>query len=242
MNAIFAPLDEEIKLLRIPLEVDTTIHLKPGIIWHGKLRGHEVCLVRTGPGEEAVQTAAEYCFQAFQPEDALLLGYGGATVPTFHEGDLVVSESIVPTQGDDVMTPSAALLEAARTVCRVAEIPIHGGTFAIHEDILHSPHEKAFLGTKCGAAVVAMEGITFARAAEAHNIPWLSVRSIFDPMEVALPEDFAPVTAEGTMAWGAFLSYCVRNPRVITRLSQFHFAAAKAREQLERFAKAWLGR
>lgn len=242
MHAILAPLDEEIKSLRTKLEVDTTIHLQPGTIWRGKLGPHDVCLVRTGLGEVAMRTAATYCFQTFKPVDALLIGYGGATLPTFHEGDLILSDAIVSSKGDQEWRPAPDVLESARTVCRVSDIAVHVGTIAIHEEILNSPHEKAFIGTKYGASVVAMEGMAFAEAAEALGIPWLSVRAIFDPMEQSLPEDFSPISASGKLNYLLLMQHLIHHPRTIARLAHFHFAAAKARENLEQFTRAWLGR
>lgn len=240
MRAIIAPLHEEIKLLQAHLELDTTIYLQPGTIWHGKLGPHEVCLVRTGPGETAVHTACAYCFQTFPIEAALLIGFGGGTTPTLHPGDLVIAAALQAAGANAATTSAPTILDQARAICQQRGLSGHTGTMVITDTMICTPHEKAFLGTQHEAIMVAQEGIRFAHAAQAHNIPWTVVRSIFDPMDMAYPEGFTPVDEDGTLAVGNLMRCLLHSPRIIGKLSQFHFAATKGRDALTTFAKGWL--
>ncbi|MBI4239139.1 MAG: hypothetical protein HY696_12100 [Deltaproteobacteria bacterium] len=240
MQAIFAPLHEEIKHLHPLLEIDTTVYLGASRLWHGKIGSHELCLIRAGLGEPALAAIATYCFRVFRPTAALLLGFGGGTLPNIHVGDLILGKELITADGQHRWTTSEAALRHGNAAATAAELPLREGIVAIHEQPVSSPHEKAFAGTQYGAAAASTEGRGFIEAAEYAHVPWLVARAIVDPVEVPLPEGFAPLDESGCIAIGALLRAIARQPSLIGALSSLHMAANRARDTLTTFAKSWL--
>lgn len=239
MRAIFAPLAEEIKRLRALMEVDTTMHLQPGTLWCGRIGPHDVCLGQSGPGERALATLATYCFRQLRPTHAVLIGFAGATAPQLMQGDLVVATSLIA--GTQQLTPSATLDPAELTALgEHLSLRTMAGPHVITAQVVGTPHAKADLGTQHHALAVATEGYEWARAAQEYQIPWCSVRAIFDPMDAPLPFDCALVKPDGTLAIGALLEYLCRHPNTIPRLSHHYYGARKGREVLTTFVKGWL--
>lgn len=240
MRAIFAPLHEEIKHLHALLEIDTTVYLGPSRLWHGKIGAHEVCLIRAGLGESALGTVARYCFRTFHPTEALLLGFGGGTLPNIHIGDLVVGKELITADEQQRWAAPTEALRHGLAAAAAAELPVREGIVAIHEHPVSSPHEKAFAGTQHGAAAASTEGRGLIEAAMQAQLPWLVVRAIVDPVEVPLPEGFAPLDASGCIGIGPLVHALVKRPSLIGALSSLHMAANRARETLTTFAKSWL--
>jgi adenosylhomocysteine nucleosidase len=240
MRAIFASLDLEIKPLRQQLEVDSTLYLHPGRVWHGRLGTQEVCLARAGMGIKAMLSCAQACFRLFHPTEALLIGFGGAATPLLHPGQLVLATQIQHQTLDQTWTPTSAALETGQRVCAELAVTPHLGIAVTSDNVVAAPHDKAFLGTRFDAAVVEMEGAGFAQAATTAEIPWLMVRGIVDSMEDHLPDGLAPFRADGTLSYTRVVRYLMRHPRAIAQMSTLHMTSERARKQLVAFAQAWL--
>lgn len=239
MKAIIAPLHDEIRGLHTLIETDTTVHLHPGKIWHGRIGSTELCLARTGMGARAVSQTTEALCNMFNPESIVMIGYGGATVTNLQQGAVVVSSSVINADNGEKISTDNALAELATSIGEKANLNVQKGTI-VSTDRISSPHEKAFMGTNHNAQAVDMEGITFAQAARACNTPWLVVRGIVDPLEMELPADFAPFKDNGTLSITRLLHHFFTNPKTLLKLSPIHFSATKARDSLTTFAKAWL--
>lgn len=240
MLAILAPLHEELKTLRLYLEVDTTVYLRQGVIWQGRLGSHPCIVACSGVGCAAMQSVADYCLRQLGATQLLLLGFAGATAPHLHIGDLIIGDAIVAADDAATWRPAAALTAEAATICEVSRLTGQPGRIVTVRTLIPSPHEKAFLGTQHQAVAVDMESSAMAQVADAAGVPWLVVRAIIDPMDTPLPAQLARVNPDGTAAIGCVLRTLVRHPRVVLQLPRLYFAAAKAREHLTTFAKAWV--
>lgn len=240
MLAILAPLHEELKTLRLYLEVDTTVYLRQSLIWHGRLGSHPCIVARAGIGTAAMQSAAAYCLRHLGATQLLLLGFAGATAPHLHIGDLIIGDTIVAADDATTWKPAAALTAEAAAICEAVHLTGQPGRIVTVHALVPSPHEKAFLGTQHQAIAVDMESSALARVAEDAGVPWLVVRAIIDPMDTSLPAQLARVNPDGTAAIGLLLRTLVQHPRFLGQLPRLYYAAAKAREHLTTFAKAWI--
>ncbi len=240
MYAIITPLHEEIKQLLPYLEIDITVHLHPGRIWHGRIGAQEIIFARAGFGAHAMRDTARACFHMFRPTDALLLGFGGATTAELHQGDLVLATEIFEQSSQKIFTAPTETVSSGTTVASLAGMAAHPGRIVTTDTMITTPHEKTFLGTQCQSLAVEMEGAAFAAEAAAAGIPWLVARTIYDPMDIALPENFIPFADDGVVSPWRVACALARNPRILLRLPQMYFAATKARQMLTTFAKAWI--
>ncbi|MBI4367157.1 MAG: hypothetical protein HY543_10090 [Deltaproteobacteria bacterium] len=244
MLTFLSPLEEECKTLRAYCEVDATVYLRPSCIWQGRLGPHGIVLARTGIGKAAMRAAATFCIERLGATELVLLGFGGATAPGIHPGDLVIAASVIDGVAGHALGANGVAARAADAlrVAHDAHLAAQTGVVVTMPHLIPSSHEKAFLGTKYQADAVDMEGIALAEAAEARGLPWLVVRAIIDTMELPLPAPLAAVHADGTTAYGAVLRHCLREPQVLAHLPRLHAAAVRARERLTGFAKAWIAK
>ncbi len=221
------------------LEVDSTVSYHPGRIWHGRLGGHEICLARAGMGKTAMQHCTEHCIQLFRPTTLLLIGFGGATDPTLHIGDVIICQKIIDAATHQHWMPSDAMLAQASKIAERTGLPARTGTAVTASTIVTSPHDKAFLGAQHGATMVEMEGSSFAETATRANLPWLMIRAVADQMDTALPDGLS-CQDDGTFAMASLVRCLVHQPRVIGQLSALHMASIKARDTITQFTQAWL--
>ncbi len=105
-------------------------------------------------------------------------GFSGGLRPGFQVGDLVMASEVI---------------ESASGSRREAAIPfgLNGmasvGPFLTAPSVLAQPHAKEQMGKRHGAIAVDMETASVAQAAAEAGVGWVGIRSILDPMEVALP-------------------------------------------------------
>lgn len=240
MLAILAPLQEELRTLRTYLEADTTVFCRPSTLWHGRIGPHELTLGRTGIGAKAMQHAAHLALQHLRCTQLLCIGFAGTTVPHTHVGDLLVADPVIDAATGRTWTPATADRDKVVALCHEAGLPIHHGPLVTVPQVIHSPHEKAFLGTQHQAIGVDMESSAAVAVAADAGIPWCVIRAIVDPMEAPLPEAIVTVEEDGTVAIPQLLWRLLRHPRSIGALPRMHFAATKAREALTTFVKRWI--
>jgi hypothetical protein len=66
-------------------------------------------------------------------------------------------------------------------------LPVHSGCLAESELIVSMSKDKIKLRSQTGAIALDMESIAIAKVAELHNLPFLSIRAIADPVSMDLP-------------------------------------------------------
>lgn len=230
MLAIVAALDHEIALIRKRMDLDTRIHLKPGLIDHGHLGALEVLLVRSGVGKAAMDKAITFLCNYYPVTSILALGYAGGTRPQLHLGDAVIPELLIDAETKESWPIAGPLRALAVQLCDELQLRHHGGTSVCVSSTIESPHEKAYLGTQFEAMSIEMEGSVLARLAQDRNIPFAMVRAIVDPLDVALPHFPTPIVSSGVVRPGLLIEHLLRNPRQMLMLPKLHYAATRARE------------
>jgi len=237
--AIFAALDEEIRVIRSRLLIDEQIHLKPSLITRGRYRKMQLLLVRSGIGKLAMKTAVDYCLSNFHPSICINVGYAGGTTPSMNIGDLVIATSVIDTSNENSFTTDNNLVEGAQSLCKKIGLKAVTGAMATVDKVISSPHEKAFIGTAHGVIALDMESSAFASSCLDFGVPCLVVRSILDPLDVTLPDMSDVLDKSGHVSMGHLANHVIHHPKDAFTFHKIEYCALKAREALAAFIDGW---
>lgn len=239
--AIVAAIDDEIKDIRNELDVDSKIHIRPMLVETGKFRGNKISLVRSGMGKANMQATALYIANQIKPDFVLHVGYCGACSPDLAAGDLVVCSECIDAETGDCFKANSNHLEKGIGLIKINSMRGIAGSIVTVDKIISSPHEKAFLGTHHHAQALDMESSVLAKVCEESALPYLIVRSVFDPLDVSIPNLSDAVDETGAPDGGAFVEHVVRKPSDLLKIPKMAFLAQSARESINNFVYAWVG-
>lgn len=240
MLAIFAALNDEIRLIKAEMDIEKVIHIRPFSIFIGKYQGEKIALARTGVGKFATEAAVSYCVSDLRPSLLMDIGYAGGLDPHLNAGDIAVARGVIEESSENIWTADKALADEAINILERAGIRNHAGDLVTVDRPLTDPNEKAFVGTRFEAIACDMESSALASVAQKAALPFLVIRSILDPLDVTLPEMPEEAVAEGNVKIWAFLNYLKKNPKDIFKLPKFNHLANQARTSLTNFVKAWV--
>lgn len=229
MLAIVAAMEHEISLVKKKMDIDTEIYLKPAVIYHGYLGAVETLLVRSGIGAKAMEQAIAYCCAHYTLTRIVNIGYAGGTHPQLYLGDLVIPQRIIDSETQESWETDATLNQEVVRFCEDQQLRYHQGTVACVPNTIESPHEKAYLGTQFEANAIDMESAAIARAAKTHQIPFVMIRAIVDPLDMELPHIPNAVIAKGTIRPLLMASHLLRHPRQLWQMPRLHYASTRAR-------------
>lgn len=241
MIAIFSALKDEIKSILADFEVTETIYVRPSIIFRGFYRGKEMLLSHTGIGRQKTERAVEFCIKEFHPDLCVNVGFCGALTPSLGLADIVIGESVtLEKSGEVIGAGENDFLNKAKTICKNVPLKCLSGGILTVDNVINTPHEKAFLGTKFGVVAVDMESFALAKTATKYNTPFIIVRSTIDPMDMHLGSFEGSVKENGSVNPVGFISNLVRSPKKTIQLPQLKFCASKAKETLGRFLNEFI--
>src|SRR6266478_1883109 len=180
-----------------------------------------------GIGAESARRAAEGAIVHYSPELIISAGIAGALVPELHVGDTIFPATVIDAQdGSRVETviPDAPLGHTAV-----------GRTILVSYPEIASSAQKRRLAKSYGAHAVDMEAVAVARAAQAHNLPFLALKAISDELDFELPE-MSRFIRSGEFDSTRFLLYLAPRPLLWPRVVQLARNTRIASENL----CAWL--
>ncbi len=200
-----------------------------GPMWRGRAGAADVVVVQSGVGVARAEAATTRF--ALPPDLIVSIGFAGALRPHADVGTLVVCTDVVWEDGSgrstyQVPAPLVAMLREAADGPRVT------GSLLSSPTVLTTCAEKAAAGERYDAAAVEMEGAALARYAARHDIPFLPIRAILDPMELSLPA----LPPEIGTSWSA-RARLVAAPALWPKLRLLHAHAAKASDVLGRVSR-----
>jgi adenosylhomocysteine nucleosidase len=114
----------------------------------------------------------------------LSFGIAGGLAHHVRSGDLVISSSV--QCGDDHHHAHEGWHEAATTALG-RRLTVHRGKMIGHDFVLAKSVEKNSLHRKTGALAVDMESHIAAAYARKHNLPFVAIRAVSDPVTRNLP-------------------------------------------------------
>jgi len=238
--AIVVALDDEIRVLRSKLSIDTRVHQRPMLLVRGTYERIPLTVIRTGIGRAAMARAMAFCLSKHPPSLLLHVGYCGAASPALSPGDLVIATEIVDAGSGERMAVDGALVSRAKEVAERGKARWSAGAVVTVAEVAATSHEKGILGVAHGAIGIDMESADLAAAARARAVPFLVVRAVLDPLEACVPDLSGAIDAEGATNGMAIAGHLIRKPRDVVALSQLSYYAAQARQALHLFLDAWL--
>lgn len=233
-------MQDEIRLLKAEMDVDSAIHIKPFAIYIGKLFSEKLILVKTGVGQEATNAAFSYIKKNLKPSFILNIGYAGGLDPHLQAGDLIVAKKIIEEETEKKWDVDKKDIDKALAIAKQANLRIHKGNTITVKTPITTPHEKAFLGTKYDASACDMETSELAKLSIENNIPFISVRSVLDPMDTAIPEIPANAIVDGKVKMRNLFDHMKSNPKEIFKLPKMSYLCSQARISLTNFTKEWI--
>jgi adenosylhomocysteine nucleosidase len=133
-----------------------------------------------GIGPEAARHAAQAAMVHYSPGLLITAGVAGALTPELHVGD-----TIFPTLVIDARDGSRH--ETAIRNARLGNSPL-ARTIMICSPAIAGAEQKPQLAKAYGAHAVDMESASVARAAQAHGLPFIAIKSISDELDFDLPD------------------------------------------------------
>ena len=173
-----------------------------------------------GIGAEAARRAAEVAIVNYRPELLISAGLAGALVSELHVGDTVFPALIIDTQ--DGSRHETAISESA-----LGKAPLARTVLASFPEIA-SVVQKQHIAKSYGAHAVDMEAAAVARAAQAHNLPFIAVKAISDDVNLEIAE-MNRFVRQGQFETQRFILYVAVRPwlwlRVIRLARNSRFAS-----------------
>ena len=209
-----------------------------GAFVEARIGSTRVALCRTGDGDaNASRVAAALC-EAVHPAALLGAGVAGALSTDLAVGDLVVSRRVRDSQAD-VAPPDAGLLARALEATAAA-----AGTLLSVGRPLVAAEDKIALGSSlegAGPAAGDMESAAWAKAASAHGVPYLVVRSISERADEDLPEYLARCLGkDGGIRRSSVVFQALGRPGTIPALLEMRRRVRACAEGLADFLESFL--
>jgi len=237
--AIVAAMDDEIRSVKSKIEMDSRIHVRPSQIIIGKYNDKPVILARSGIGREAMRKAISYLIENHRPDFCLHVGYCGGADPRFAAGDLVIVDRVLDESGSEKIDLEPRYVESAIKICNEDGIRGKAGSVVTVALPVSGSHDKAYTGTKFEAVGIDMESYDLAAACTGHSLPFMIVRAVLDPLDLALPLFGDAVTDSGDLDPVAMAGELVKNPKQILKMPRLQYCAMQARQSIAAFIDSW---
>jgi adenosylhomocysteine nucleosidase len=219
-----------------------TLKTLPNALWEPNLpRGKfvfltdEILLIHSGAGAENAHKAAEL---AVSKGATKLMSWGCAAAlsPNLKMGDLVLAESIIDSNGQEISV-NATWHQHAKTVLG-SEITAYKGALIASERMVSTAQAKQEIFEKTGAIALDMESGAIAKVATHYALPFLVIRAIADPASMDLPNALENALNEkGEVAISRIIKSLVLNPKEIPHLIQIGQYFQIAKKTLSNVAK-----
>jgi adenosylhomocysteine nucleosidase len=191
-----------------------------GNLWQGKVHGHDIVLLRSGMGPERAVQATTWLVQSYPLWGVVSVGFAGSLQASLGTGDAVLAHTLFSgSVPPEVVKPDARLARIAATAATRAALVIHCGSLLSVAEVVSHVAAKERLGRCSGALAVDMESYHVGRTAAAHNLPFVTLRTIFDTRADDVPlqvERFT--TPDGAMQSGRLVWCLVHQPCLLMQM------------------------
>lgn len=193
-----------------------------------------------GPGPRRAAMAA----QALLTQNVKVLvsfGIAGGLAPYLEPGDVVIATGVRDPEGHITATDRIWTARLNHAVARLGLRPYSGRLLGNNRPI-YDPvaKHKAFDAT--GALAVDMESHAVAAVAEKHSLPFIAIRVVADPADVAVPRlALAGLRPDGSIHVLPVLVRAIRRPWIIPTLARLGSGHKLAIKRLWAIAPALSG-
>jgi adenosylhomocysteine nucleosidase len=165
--------------------------------------------VCSGIGPEAARRAAQAAVVTYEPELLISAGVAGALVSELHVGETVFPVIVIDAR-------DGSRHETAIQSARLRSSPL-ARTILVSYPEIASASQKQKLGKAYGAQAVDMEAAAVARAAQAHRLPFIAIKSISDELNFDLP-DMTPFIKNDQFQTARFAAHIALRPWLWLRI------------------------
>jgi adenosylhomocysteine nucleosidase len=183
--AIIAALERELSPLLKNWPHKTITHENRDFTFYESDYAVAVC---GGIGYEAGRRAAQAAIVHYSPELLITAGIAGALAPELHVGDTIFPVLVIDAR-------DSSRHETAIQNARLGNSPL-ARTVLVSSPEIAGAVQKQKLARAYNAHAVDMEAAAIARAAQAHGIPFIAIKSISDELDFELP-DMTPFIKDG---------------------------------------------
>jgi adenosylhomocysteine nucleosidase len=243
---IVAACEPEAALVRRHLHLQYTHATPAGRLWRGETYGQAIVLLRSGMGAERATGAATWLVQHHPLHGLLSIGFAGGLQASLATGDSLLPQQVlhlcsVTPRDSTARMPAVPthtdLARLASLAANQAQLRQHCGTLVSVPAVLTEAAAKHQLGQLSGALAVDMESYSISQVALVHGVPFMTLRTIFDPCHEDIPfqaEHFMAV--DGTVQPGRALYYLLSHPRTLLHIVPTWYKVRRAGRSLA----AWL--
>ena len=197
-----------------------------------------ILVIYSGAGRKNASSAAELLVT--QGVNQLISwGCAAALDASLKSGDLVLANSCIDAEqaGFDLNNQDW-LVFAKGCLEKTPAVHFYTGLLAESKSIVASSQDKAQLAKATGAIALDMESTAIARVAQSHGLPFLSIRAIADPLNMALPKAVThALNDQGDVVLSKLLAYLLWHPTELPGLIKLGLAFNAAKKTLRQVAK-----
>lgn len=199
--AVIAALSSELKVLQQKTNSALKRMIEGVKLFLGEAGGREVILIQSGVGSKRAARATSWLLENYSLDLIISAGYCGALQPHLSEAELVIPQQIYEGNLEKEGEPGYALrlaikvednlISFARQLAEEMGFSFHGGNLLTSAKVVSEPTSKRMLGQAYPLMAVDMETATVGRLAVRSGLPFVSIRSVLDPVElnIDLPWD-----------------------------------------------------
>lgn len=163
-------------------------------------------------------------------------GVSGALDENLKTGDIVLPTQFVDPENNELEL-SDEIIQKAESLLKELQLSYVKGRLFSSFNVLKTPEEKKNTGSSRSAIAVDMETYPVAKMCQEKDIPFLSIRAIFDPLDwdlTCLSEaDF--IDTKGDLSTLKIAKKIIQSPRLLISLPKYQKALSVANKNLTRF-------
>jgi adenosylhomocysteine nucleosidase len=189
-----------------------------------------IVLAYSGAGADNARTASELLIN--QGITRLISwGCAAALSESLRPGDLILADTLIDADGTQINIHHEWIgLTNNLLSTHVSHVKAHIGSLAESRTIVAAAKDKKHLHIKTGAIALDMESAAIAKVARQNDLPFLTIRTVADPVSMDLPKAINhSLNGEGDVVLAKLLVFIALNPTELPGLIKLglHFNTAK---------------
>lgn len=242
--AIVVAVESEMARIRRRLARPQIIASPVGMVWEGRLQQLEVVLLRCGMGPQRVTAGLNWLSQHYTLSGVLSAGFAGGLQPQLETGDGVLVTNMRGIEARAVTDPLIVRPEWRQVAKRAADqlgLVWQSGALLSSPVVISRVAHKQQIGLDFQALAVDMESYYLGCVAVANDLPFISLRTIFDmsQAELDVPAE-AFTTADGRVHAGRLLRYITCHPQALLQFPSLWHKARLAGRNLDTWLDQFL--
>lgn len=233
--AVIAAMSSELTVLRKKTNSILKREIEGSRFFLGGAGGQQVILVQSGVGYRKAERATSLLLESYSPDLIISAGYTGALQPHLGAAEIVIAQEVYQAdlekkEGNEPgqtirlsVRIEDNIVSLARQLAKETGFRYHGGSLMTSAKVVPDPASKRLLGQEHSLVAVDMETAAVGRVAENSGIPFLSIRSVLDPLDlkINLPwEHF--IDKRGEVKFGYKVVYILEKPWVAWRFMRIY--------------------